>query len=424
MATTYDYRLKEVGQAFGSVVNTASQSASLSGLTLGVDYEIQVRLVETTASSDIYQTPWGSATFQTVELVVFVDLGLISHTVALGSVAFNPPVAVELGLIEPSVTLNTMEAWVDPSGATYELRVEHVEGATTDTINMGANTSHGLAGLILGDTYSVSVRIVHYAGGVPYYSVWSDVASFVSAAAVQVVELGLIEPSVTLHSISNTSDVVINLGLIEPSVTLSNIGGLPSVVVDLGLIAPSVTLNDIAQSLTDIVSYTLRLEAAGSSDITITDITNATYTLTDLVENETYTASVKKCVIKGGVEYSSVWSDSRVFVAAFIPDVVVNLGLISVSGPTIPDWLMLDREFLVDTFGFVNDDGASFKVSGTTSHEIASMAITIDGKEMALSLDGATWNAILIEDAVQLPLPDGEINGLQFIIFNNQILEV
>jgi hypothetical protein len=427
MATTYDYRLKEVGQAFGSVVNTASQSVGLTGLTLGVDYEIQVRLIETTASSDVYQTPWGSATFQTAAAGVFVDLGLITPSVTLGSIGINPPVVVNLGLIEPSVALNAVEPWMPPSGATYELKVEHVEGATTDTINTGANTSYGLTGLVLGDTYNVSVRIVHYAGGVPYYSVWSAVASFVPAAAAQVIELGLIEPSVTVNPVSGAGDVVVSLGLIEPSITLPDIGWLPSVSVDLGLITTSVTLGDIAQSIVDGTTYTLRLEAAASSDITITDITSTTYAVTGLVENETYTASVRKYVVKGGVEYVGVWSASSVFVATTtqgLPDVVVNLGLINISGPTVLDMAVFDSGFIIETLEFVNDYGTPFRVSGTASAEIAVMTITIDGVEMGVSFDGTTWSAILAEDTITIHHVDWEFEEPQIVQAGNQVLEI
>jgi len=425
MAITYDYRVNETGEALGSIVNTASSSAALSGLTTDTNHTVTVRQRQS-ESGVLYFSEWVSVAFQTAAPVatVVVNLLAISHSVTLNGISSAPAVFADLGVISHSAALNQVTPFVSPSGNYFDLRIDHIEGGVTIVSEL-AGSPYELTGLISGDSYEVSVRSVNKAGGVAYYSLWSSADIFEAGSAQPVqIDLEVLSHTVTLQPVQAVaSTVVVNLGLLSHSATLNSVNVISLVHVNLASISSSVTLNTITPVLdtSNSVQYTLRVEQEGGSTSLLEDVTSP-HVITGLVEDDNYDISLKKDVVSDNVQYKGLWSAPASITATQPSGVIVVLGVVGHS-VTLNSVVAIDTDFIIDSFGYTNVQGEPFRLLGTASVDIQSMSITIDGVEMAVSFNGKAWNAILSEDAMEVTQLD-ELDGYQFLAAGNTVLEV
>ena len=138
-ATSYDYQYREVGAASWTVVNTASTSATVSGLSSLTDYEFQVRAIcpdETSAYS-------ASSNFTTLDV--------------------DPPctVSVPTGLTSSGVTSSGADiSWDSQASATsYDYQYRATGAASWTAVNTTA-TSASISGLAADTEYEFQVRAI------------------------------------------------------------------------------------------------------------------------------------------------------------------------------------------------------------------------------------------------------------------------
>lgn len=401
MAITYDYRYGQVGQALGSIINTAGTSASLTGLTEGLDYQVIVRENQTSGTTVYYSTWSTPATFTAASTpAVVINLSAIAHSVTLGGISSISVVFGNLATISHSASLNVITPYIVPVADSYDIRINHIQGSVS-VISGVLSTTYELTGLIDGDDYEVSIRQVKPVSGASYYSVWSNAVSFAA---------GGVAPS------------VVNLGLLNHNVTLGNITPGVFLGVTLGLINHYVSLANVTDgTVTDSSTYSLRVEEVGGSTSYITGLSGNSHGLTGLTEGVEHLVAVKKHLITSGVRYDTTWSANASFVPGTLTAIVVNLTPVT-HGITVNPIIAVDDPFYITSTSHINIFSQKFRISGTTNKAIESMTVTIDGAPMGVSFDGSTWNAILGQDTVQISTME-ELDGFQPLMVGNQVLE-
>jgi hypothetical protein len=427
MAITYDYTYNIVGDALGAVNNTASTSVNLTGLTTGEDYVVSVRQ-RREEGGIVYLSIADSETFTPVVSSVVVDLSQISTTPVIHPISLSLPISVSLGALSYSTTLNSIAAYTPLLVDSYNIKLHHVEGVSDTDIENVLTNSYGLTGLITDDNYEVSVQTVERISGVGYPTLYSDAVAFASIASNAVgVDLGTISSSVSLNSVGAITDntVRIDLGVITTNTTLNSVTASGSVIGNLGLIASIASLNSISAYQPGTPIYTLRLQQDGEAASEISGIIGNSYNLTGLLLNETYTVSV--IAEDNGIDYSGVtyflpYSDTLTFLSEARPTISVGLGHLIPDVLTLHEYSAYDRFFLINNLSYSQASG-DFELSGSATLELQSMAITVDGNPMTVTLNGSLFDATL--EAVPLFIKHAdELDGYQPLSAGNQLLEV
>jgi len=455
MAITYDYNYNIVGDALGPVINTSQTSVSLTELTNGEDYEVRV-FQRQDESGVLYFSSVGVATFTAISSAVSVDLPLIAHNVTMNSVTVATPITVELGTVIPAPTVNAIAPVIVITGTSYNLKVEHIEGATTDYIESLVNSSYGLTGLVENDTYEVSVQTIERVSGAEYPHPYTPVVAFspadidptirisldllnpaLTANALTIhnpqppviTDLGLVSDSPTLNPVSVFIDstVRVNLSLASPITTIGQLTVLnpkSPVIVGLSLVNLTPTLNILETYQEGLEAYKLKVTQDGGATIVIEDITGNSYNLTGLTEGETYTVAVapsNNSVDHEGVTYYKSYSEGLSFLSEFRP--VVSVDLLPITPVALLEPLTVFDEILkVLNFAYDNQ-GDDFTVTGEALPSIQNITITVNGNLMDTTFDGTLFEGVLTREALLIPHTD-EIDGYQGLSIDSQILEV
>jgi len=426
MAITYDYSYNIVGDPQGAVTNTSLTSVSLTGLTTGEDYEVRVfqRQEETGA---VYLSSAGVATFTAASSSVAIDLPTLTIGATLNAVAQVAAVGVDLGLISHVATLEVVDPFTAFTGNSYNLKVDHIEGASTNYVNDLVSTSHTLTGLIENDNYDVSVQTIERLGGIEYPHVYTPTVSFIPVAPAWTA-IGTILSPTTLNSVSPVveSALRVDLGVVTPTVNLETLTAytVEPVVVNLGLIGHTATLNNVAVFYEGGLLYKLKVVQEGGPTVFVEDIAGVSYALTNLIENETYTVSViaeDNEVDHNGVTYFTGYSNPLTFLSFLRP--VVEVGLPPVSHvATLNPVAALDRILKIQNVVYSQDSG-DFELSGTTSHDIQTLTATVDGNPMVVNFSGTVFDATLTVVPLEISSME-ELDGHQPLSAGTQILEV
>lgn len=451
MAITYDYGYNIVGNAAGVVVNTASTSVSLTGLTTGEDYEVRV-YVRDDQSGVVYLSAAGTATFTASAQAVTVDLASVTNSVALHSVTPILPIVVQLDALAPTSTVNAVAPVVVFTGNTYTLKLNHIEGTTTYITGL-TSLSYDLTGLVENDNYEVSIQTTERVGGVEYIHPYSATAAF-SPSVPSWISLDAITGNVTLNTVEPFIDPTVRVELapvsgvvtlnemtafttaIEPiAIDLTSISVTPTLntltaytpeplVVNLGSIPLAPAIKSMGAYQAGSAIYRLKLIQDGGPTVFFEDITGTNYALTGLVESGTYTVSVQaqdNVVSHEGVTYFLPYAEGLTFLSESRPDVVVNLPTLSLAS-TVSPLTVFDRVLQIINFDYTND-APDFIVTGEGLPSIQSMTITVDGVPMDVVLDGTLFTGTLSKVPLLIAHIE-ELDGYQTLSAGNTILEV
>jgi hypothetical protein len=406
MATSYDYRYHEVGQAEGTIQNTASTSVVLSGLTAGLSYEIDVRVRESDGGV-VYLGLWSSLVFE-VSASVGVTLSTINPSVTLNTVTIasgTPPIYVDLGVIAPSINLNPITIVGAASLELYDLSLLHVlSGTSTQVLGIG-DTTHSLTGLTEGEDYEVKVRSSNITEGAAYPPTWSNSTLFTAGAL---------------------SSVIVNLENLSTAVTINPITQyLPpsDIYITLGTVTPAVTVNSISLPPPIGTYYMLEVNEVGVGITYVDSITGQDHLVSGLTVDASYIVRVRAYVIDGSARYYSPWSDPTAFTASELHDIYINLGVIAQNSLILGAMDYPVFPLVMENFDFTNETVEGFRVFGRFSHKIQSMSVTINGSPMGHSFEGFDWTAVLQDDVLQINQVE-ELDGPQPLTAGNTVLEV
>lgn len=426
MAITYDYTYNIVGSSLGAVNNTASSSAALTGLTTGEIYEVGVRQRQD-ESGVIYLSAVDVETFTPIVSDVVVDLSTISHSAVLNPIGAISPLVIDLGNITPNIALQSITPIVPISGTSYNLKLRHVEGATTTIVADILSPSYALTGLTVNDNYEVSIQTVDRSAGAEYLHPYTAVVAFVATVPSWNI-LGTIAPSVTLNAITPYVDqtIRVDLGLINNPVTLNTLVAymVVPIIVELGSISPAITVNSMGIYQEGLALYTLEVEQVNGATVVYEEVGGNSLPLSSLIADETYNVRViqeDNALVHEGVTYFTGYSETLTFLSAYRPPVIVELGSLTTSVLLSP-LTAFDRVLRIANFAFDNL-GDNFIITGDALPSVQSMTITVDGNPMAVTLDGTSFVGTLLSEALEIPHME-ELDGYQTLTLGNTLIEV
>jgi hypothetical protein len=466
VAITYDYKFNIVGDAEGPELNSASESVSLTGLTNDVDYEISVRERDLT-NGIIYLGAYTLSTFHSyiVPTSLVVNLGVISSALTLG--ALTPFISVNTEVhdlkinhvqgsesIVAGITTNSYDLTGLVLNDNYELRVKTT--ATIDGVTYFYPYSPALA-FVGGELSSVVVNLTSLELSVSTPDIRAAIKSTVDlgplnlAVAVQAmtagvmtfVDLGVVTPNTTLNNIEFASKVIvdlepishnvvvpnviagtvlfINLGLISKAVTTLDVYGAVKVVVNLGIISPSITLNNSSAFVAGASTYDISINEVDGPTTYIYNVTGSPLVVSGLTINKSYTIGVRESASETGVKYLHIWSYSNTFTALQLNPVIIELNELIPSN-TLLDVGALARLFTLDSFNF-NNTNEDFTIFGTTSINLQSVVIEIDGEPIPSAFDAKNWSGTLSPEALTIAQIE-ELDGPQSLESGTTPIEV